>query len=32
VVAAPLFDITLRAAHQLLQRDEYIRVVLGSVN
>ena len=32
VVAGPLFDITLRAAHQLLQRDEYIRVVLGSVN
>ena len=27
--AGPLFDITLRAAHQLLQRDEYIRVVLG---
>jgi multicomponent Na+:H+ antiporter subunit D len=32
VMAGPLFDITLRAAHQLLQRDEYIRVVLGGVN
>ena len=31
-VAGPLFDITLRAAHQLLQRDEYIRIVLGSVS
>lgn len=27
--AGPLFEITLRAAHQLLQRDEYIRIVLG---
>jgi multicomponent Na+:H+ antiporter subunit D len=32
VVAGPLFDITLRAAQQLLQRDLYIRAVLGSVN
>jgi multicomponent Na+:H+ antiporter subunit D len=30
MVAGPLFDITLRAAHQLLQREEYIRIVLGS--
>jgi len=29
LVAGPLFDVTLRAAHQLLQRDEYIRIVLG---
>jgi multicomponent Na+:H+ antiporter subunit D len=29
VIAGPLLDITLRAAHQLLQRDEYIRIVLG---
>lgn len=29
VGAGPLFDLTLRAAHQLLQRDEYIRAVLG---
>jgi multicomponent Na+:H+ antiporter subunit D len=28
-MAGPLFDITLRAARQLLQRDEYIRIVLG---
>jgi multicomponent Na+:H+ antiporter subunit D len=28
-VAGPLFDITLRAAQQLLHRDEYIRIVLG---
>ena len=27
--AGPLFDLTSRAAHQLLQRDEYIRAVLG---
>jgi multicomponent Na+:H+ antiporter subunit D len=31
-VAGPLFDITLRAATQLLHRDEYIRSVLGSLN
>jgi multicomponent Na+:H+ antiporter subunit D len=27
--AGPLFDVTLRAAQQLLNRDEYIRIVLG---
>jgi multicomponent Na+:H+ antiporter subunit D len=27
--AEPLFELTSRAAHQLLQRDEYIRAVLG---
>jgi multicomponent Na+:H+ antiporter subunit D len=27
--AGPLFDLTSRAAHQLLQRDEYVRAVLG---
>ena len=27
--AGPLFDLTSRAAHQLLQRDQYIRAVLG---
>jgi multicomponent Na+:H+ antiporter subunit D len=27
--AGPLFEVTLRAAEQLLQRDEYIRAVLG---
>ena len=27
--AGPLFEVTSRAAHQLLQRDEYIRAVLG---
>jgi multicomponent Na+:H+ antiporter subunit D len=32
VVAGPLFDITLRAASQLLQRDEYVRIVLGRLN
>lgn len=32
VVAGPLFDITLRAAGQLLQRDEYVRIVLGRLN
>jgi multicomponent Na+:H+ antiporter subunit D len=32
VIAGPLFDITLRAAHQLLQRDDYIQAVLGSLN
>jgi multicomponent Na+:H+ antiporter subunit D len=32
VVAGPLFDITLRAANELLQRDLYIRAVLGSFN
>jgi multicomponent Na+:H+ antiporter subunit D len=31
-LAGPLFDITLRAAHQLLQRDEYIRAVLGGTS
>jgi multicomponent Na+:H+ antiporter subunit D len=30
--AGPLFDDTLRAAHQLLQRDDYIRVVLGGAS
>jgi multicomponent Na+:H+ antiporter subunit D len=30
--AGPLFDICLRAAHQLLQRDEYIRMVLGGTS
>lgn len=29
VGAGPLFELTLRAAHQLLRRDEYIRAVLG---
>ncbi len=28
-IAGPLLDITLRAAQQLLQREEYIRAVLG---
>ena len=27
--AEPLFELTSRAAHQLLQRDEYVRAVLG---
>ena len=27
-VAGPLFELTSRAAHQLLQRDEYVRAVL----
>ena len=31
-IAGPLFDITLRAAHQLLQRDDYIRIVLGGTS
>jgi multicomponent Na+:H+ antiporter subunit D len=31
-LAGPLFDITLRAAQQLLQRDEYIRIVLGGTS
>lgn len=31
-MAGPLLDVTLRAANQLLERDEYIRIVLGSVN
>ena len=31
-LAGPLFDITLRAAHQLLQRDEYIRIVMGGTS
>lgn len=29
VGAGPLFELTSRAAHQLLQRDEYVRAVLG---
>lgn len=29
VGAEPLFDLTTRAAHQLLQPDEYVRAVLG---
>jgi multicomponent Na+:H+ antiporter subunit D len=29
-MAGPLFELTLRAAHQLVQRDEYIRAVLGA--
>jgi multicomponent Na+:H+ antiporter subunit D len=29
VGAEPLFALTLRAAHDLLQRDEYVRAVLG---
>jgi multicomponent Na+:H+ antiporter subunit D len=29
--AGPLFDLTSRAAHQLLQRDDYLRAVLGGV-
>ena len=29
VGAGPLFDLTSRAAHQLLQPDEYVRAVLG---
>ena len=28
--AGPLFELTSRAAHQLLQRDDYVRAVLGS--
>jgi multicomponent Na+:H+ antiporter subunit D len=31
-LAGPLFDLTLRAANQLLQRDEYIRIVLGGAS
>jgi multicomponent Na+:H+ antiporter subunit D len=31
-LAGPLFDITLRAANQLLQRDDYIRIVLGGTS
>jgi multicomponent Na+:H+ antiporter subunit D len=27
--AGPLFDLTSRAAHQLLGRDDYVRAVLG---
>jgi hypothetical protein len=27
--AGPLFELTSRAAHQLLQREEYVRAVLG---
>jgi multicomponent Na+:H+ antiporter subunit D len=30
VGAGPLLDLTSRAAHQLLQRDDYVRAVLGS--
>jgi multicomponent Na+:H+ antiporter subunit D len=29
VGAGPLFELTTRAAHQLLERDEYVRAVLG---
>jgi len=29
--AGPLFDVTSRAAQQLLHRDEYIRTVLGGM-
>jgi multicomponent Na+:H+ antiporter subunit D len=29
VGAGPLFDLTSRAAHQLLQRDDYVRAVVG---
>jgi multicomponent Na+:H+ antiporter subunit D len=29
VAAEPLFALTLRAAHQMLQPDEYVRAVLG---
>ena len=29
--AEPLFDLVSRAAHQLLQRDEYVQAVLGGV-
>jgi multicomponent Na+:H+ antiporter subunit D len=29
VRAGPLFDLASRAAHQLLQRDDYMRAVLG---
>jgi hypothetical protein len=28
--AEPLFELTSRGAQQLLQRDEYIRAVLGA--
>ena len=31
-IAGPLFDVTLRAAQALLQRDEYIRIVLGGTS
>jgi multicomponent Na+:H+ antiporter subunit D len=31
-LAGPLFEITLRAANQLLQRDDYIRIVLGGTS
>jgi hypothetical protein len=29
VGAEPLFELASRGAHQLLQRDEYVRAVLG---
>ena len=29
LAAGPLYELTSRAAHQLLQRDEYVRIVLG---
>jgi multicomponent Na+:H+ antiporter subunit D len=32
VVAGPLFALTLRAAQQLLDRDAYIRIVLGRLS
>ena len=31
-LAGPLFDMTLRAANQLLQRDDYIRIVMGGTS
>jgi multicomponent Na+:H+ antiporter subunit D len=30
LAAGPLFELTSRAAHQLLQRDDYVRAVLGA--
>jgi multicomponent Na+:H+ antiporter subunit D len=32
VGAGPLFDLTSRAAHQLLQREDYVRAVLGGTS
>jgi hypothetical protein len=29
--AEPLFELTTRGAHQLLQREEYVRAVLGGI-
>ena len=31
VAAEPLFELTLRGARQLLQREEYVRAVLGDL-